>query len=111
MQTERLTPFKSSTDQAMVSLYFMRILISLCSFYFVKLAAMITVCAPSAPKKAYFICLGNSLRINPSKLFSTPCPFSSLLLDFSALISFRLSTISLNSRLEFRYSTSKASIY
>ena len=44
----------------MASLYFLRILISLCSFASVKLAAIITSCALSAPKKAYFNCLGNS---------------------------------------------------
>ena len=66
MQIEGLIPFKSSTDQAMTSLYFLRILISLSSFYTVQSAAMITGCALSAPKKAYFICLGNSLRISPS---------------------------------------------
>ena len=115
MQIEGLIPFKASTDQAMASLYFLRILISLCSFFyflfFVKPAAMITGCALSFPKKAYFKCLGNSFIINPSELFSTSCPISSLLLEFFALISFRLSTVSINSRLEFRYSTSRASIY
>ena len=89
MQIEGLIPFKSSTDQAMTSLYFPRILISFCSFSTVMLATMITGCALSAPKKAYFICLGNYLRINPLELLSTSCPFSSLLLNFSALISFR----------------------
>ena len=56
---------------------------------------MIIGCALSAPKKAYFKCLGNSLRISPSELFSTSCPFSSLLLDFSVLISFKLGTDSI----------------
>ena len=111
MHIEGLIPFKSSTDQAMASLYFMRIPISLCYFSTVKSATMITGCALSTPKKAYLRCLGNFLRINPSELFSTSCSFNSMLLDFSALISFRLSTISLNSRLEFRYSTSRVSIY
>ena len=87
MQIEGLVPFKSSTNQAMASLYFMRILISFCSFSFVKSAAMITGCALSTPKKAYLRCLGNSLRINPSEIFST-CHFFLLLLDFSALIFF-----------------------
>ena len=65
MQIEGLIPFKSSTDQAMTSIYFMRIPISFCSLSTVKLAAMITGYALSAPKKAYFRCLGNSLRISP----------------------------------------------
>ena len=56
MQIEVLIPFKSSTDQAMASLYFLRILISFCSFSFVKPATMIIGSAPSAPKKAYFKC-------------------------------------------------------
>ena len=43
---------------------------------------MITGCAISTPKKTYFRCFGNSLRINPLELFSTSCPFSSPLLDF-----------------------------
>ena len=111
MQIEGLVPFKSSTNQAMTSLYFLRIPISLCSFSIVKSTAMITGCALSSPKKAYFKCLGSSFIIKPLELFSTSWSFSSLLIDFSALISFRLSTVSLNSRLEFRYSTSRASIY
>ena len=111
MQIEGLIPFKSSTVQAMASLYFLRILISFYSFSIVKSATMIIGCALSAPKKAYLRCLGNSLRMNPSELFSTSCPFSSLLLHFSTLISFRLSTVSLISKLEFRYSTLGASIY
>ena len=45
MKIEGLIPFKSSTDQAMTSLYFLRILISFYSFYFVKSFAMITSCA------------------------------------------------------------------
>ena len=53
MQIEGLIPFKSSTDQVMASLHFLRILISFCSFSFVKSVAMITGCALLAPKKAY----------------------------------------------------------
>ena len=111
MEIEGPIPLKSSTGQAMTSLYFMRIPASFCSFSIVKSTAMIAFCALSTPKKAYFRCLGNSLRINPLELFSTCYPFSSLLLDFFALISFRLSIVSLNSRLEFRYSTLRTSIY
>ena len=64
MKIEGVIPFKSSTDQAMTSLYFLRTPISFCSFSTVKSAAMIIGCALSAPKKAYFRCLGNSLRIS-----------------------------------------------
>ena len=42
MQIERLIPFKSSTDQAMNFLYFLRIRSSFCSFSSIKLASMIT---------------------------------------------------------------------
>ena len=52
MKIDGLVPFKSSTYQAMASLYFLRILISLCSFSFFKSAAIIIGCALSAPKKA-----------------------------------------------------------
>ena len=53
MKIEGLIPFKSSTNQAMASLYFLRILISFYLFPTVKSVAMITGCALSAPKKAY----------------------------------------------------------
>ena len=69
MQIEGLIPFKSFTNQAMTSLYFLRILISFCSFSIVKSAAMITGCSLLAHKKTYFRCLGNSLRISPLELF------------------------------------------
>ena len=82
MQIEGLIPFKSSTDQAMAYLYFLRILISFCYFSTIKSAAMITGCSLSAPKKAYFRCLGNSLRINPLELFSTSCSFFYCCLTF-----------------------------
>ena len=85
MQIEGLIPFKSSTDQAMTSLYFMRILISFCSFSFVKSAAMITGCALSSHKNIYLRCLDNSLRINPSELFSTSCPSLHCCLTFPHL--------------------------
>ena len=65
MQIDGLIPFKSSSDRAMASLYFLRILISFYSFSIVKSTAIITSCALSAPKKTYFRCLGNSFRINP----------------------------------------------
>ena len=66
MEIEGLIHFKSSTDQAMASLYFLSFLISFYSFYFVKSSTMIIGCDLSAPQKAYFKCLGSSLRINPS---------------------------------------------
>ena len=87
MQIEGLIAFKSSTDQAMTSLYFLRISISFCSFSSVKSAAMIIGCALSTPKKVYFKCFSSSFRIKPLELFSTSCSFSSVLLYFSALIS------------------------
>ena len=49
MQIEGPNTFKSSTNQAMTSFYFLRILISFCSFSTVKLATMIISCALSAP--------------------------------------------------------------
>ena len=52
MKTIGLIPFKSSIDQAMASLCFLRILISFCYFSFFKSAAIIIGCAFSAPKKA-----------------------------------------------------------
>ena len=60
MQIAGLIPFKFSTDQAMASLYFLRIFINFFSFSYVKSVAIIIDCALSAPKKAYFRCLGNS---------------------------------------------------
>ena len=66
MEIEGFIPFKSSTDQAMASLYFLRILISFYSISSIKSSAMITSCAFSAHKKAYLRCLGNSLRISSS---------------------------------------------
>ena len=89
----------------MASLYFLRIFNSFSPFSSVKSKTMITGCAFSAPKKAYFKCFGSSFIINPSKIFSTPYSSSLLLLDFSILISFRMSVV-LNSKLEFRYLTS-----
>ena len=62
MQIEGLIPFKSFTDEAMASLYFMRIPISFYYFSTVKLAAMITTCALPAPKKAFQV-FGQFLQI------------------------------------------------
>ena len=66
MHIEGLIPFKSSTDQAMASLYFLRILSSFCSFSTIKSAAIITGCDFSAPKKENFKCFSNYFIINPS---------------------------------------------
>ena len=60
MKIAGLILVKSSTDQAMAFLYIMRILISFCSFSYVKSATIIIGYALSAPKKGYFKCLGNS---------------------------------------------------
>ena len=108
MQIDELIPFKSSIDQDMASLNFLRILISFFSFSFVKSAAIITGCALSAPKKAYLRCLDNSFKTNPSKIFSISCTFSSLLLEFSAFFSFRLKTVYFNSTLALRHSVSRS---
>ena len=66
MKIDGLIPLKSSIDQAMAFLYFIRIPISFRSLSSVKSAAITTGFDLSTPKKAYFRCLGNSLRINPS---------------------------------------------
>ena len=85
MQIEGLIPFKSSINQAIASLYFLRISSSFYSLCSIKSADMITCFDFLAYRKAYFKCLGNSFKINPSELFSTSCAFPSQLLDFSAL--------------------------
>ena len=69
MQIEGPIPFKSSTDQAMVSLYFLRICSNFFSFSSIKSAAMITGCALSTPKKAYFKCLAFSENLQQFFLF------------------------------------------
>ena len=75
MKIEGLIPFKSSIDQAIASLYFMRISSSFCSLCSVKSADMITGFDFSASRKAYFKCLGNSFRVNPLEFVSTSCAF------------------------------------
>ena len=54
MQIGRLIPFKSSTDQVISSLYFLRISISFCSLSSVKSATIITGFDILALKKTYF---------------------------------------------------------
>ena len=111
MKIEGLIPLKSSTDQAMASLYFMRIFNSFNSFYSVKSAAIITSYALSALKKAYFKGFDSFFKDNPSELVYISFAFSSLLLDFSVLFSIKRKTISFKSKLEVRYSKSRSSRY
>ena len=54
MQIEGLIPFKSSTDQAIASLYFLRISNSFCSLSSINAADIITGFSFFGPKKAYF---------------------------------------------------------
>ena len=65
---EGLIPFKSFIDQAIASLYFLRVSSSFCSFSLVNPAEMINGFPFSGCKKAYFKCSGNSLSIKPSEL-------------------------------------------
>ena len=94
MQIEGPVPFKSSTDQAIAPLCFMRIFSSFYSSSSFNAADIITGLAFSGSKKAYFKCLGSSFKDNPSELVSISFAFSSLLLDFSVLFSFKLKTVS-----------------
>ena len=111
MQIEGLIPFKSSTDQAVASLYFMRISNSFYSSSSFNAADIITGFSFSSPKKAYFKCLGNSFKVNPFELVSIYFSFLSLLLDFSVLFSFKLKTVSFKSHLEFRNSQARSLRY
>ena len=54
MQMEGLIPFKSSIDQTIASLYFLRVSSSFCSSDSVNAAEIITGFALSGSKKAYF---------------------------------------------------------
>ena len=76
MQIEGLIPFRSSIDQAIVSLYFLRISSGFYSSSSFNAADIITIFAFSSPKKAYFKCLGYSFKVNPSKLVSISFAFS-----------------------------------
>ena len=82
MQIEGLIPFKSSIDQAIASLYFLRIFNSFSSSSSVNAAEITTGFAFSGSKKAYFKCLDNSFNVNPSELIYVSLAFSLLLLDF-----------------------------
>ena len=92
MKIEGLIPFKSSIDQEIASLYLMRISNSLCSSSSFNAANIITCFAFSGSKKAYFKCLGTCFKVYPTELVSISIAFSSLLLDFSVLFSFKLKT-------------------
>ena len=111
MQIEGLIPFKSSIDQAIAFLYFLRIFNSFCSSCSVNAADMITGFAFPGSKKAYFKCLGNSFKVNPSELVFVSFASFSLLLVFSVMFSFKLKTVSFNSKLECRNSQSRSSRY
>ena len=111
MQIEGLNPFKSSIDQAIASLYFLRISSSFCSSSSVNVAEITTGFAFSSSKKAYFKYLGNLFNANPSELVFVSLAFSSLLLDFSVMFSSILSTAVFYSKLEFRNSTLRTSRY
>ena len=54
MQMEGWIPFKSSIDQVIASLYFLRVSSSFCSLYSVNAVQIITGFAFSGSKKAYF---------------------------------------------------------
>ena len=108
MQIEGPIPFKSSTDQAIASLYLLRISSSFCSSSTTNAADIITGFSFSGHKKAYFQCLGNSFKDNPFELVYISLAFSSLLLDFSVLFSFKHKTVSFKSHLEVRNSQSRS---
>ena len=84
MHADRRTDsFQTSIDQAITSLYFLRISNSFSSSSSVNAAKITTSFSFSSSKKAYFKCLGNSFNANPFELVSVSLAFSSLLLDFS----------------------------
>ena len=104
MQIERLIPFKSSIDQEIASLYFLRISNNFCSSSLVNVAEIIIGLAFSGSRKAYFNCPGNSFKVNPSELVYVSFASSSLLHIFFVLFSFILKNVSFNSQLEYRNS-------
>ena len=69
MQIEAPIPFKSSIDQAIASLYFLRISNNFYSSRPVNAAEIIIGLAFSGSRKAYFNCLGNSFKVNLLHLF------------------------------------------
>ena len=82
MQIKGLISFKSSIEQAIASLYFLRISNSFCSSCSVNAAEIIRSFAFYGSKKAYFKCLGNSFKVNPSELVSISFASFSLLQVF-----------------------------
>ena len=109
MHIEGLIHFKSSINQAIASLYFLRISNSFCSSSSANAAEITTDFAFSGSKKAYFKYQGNSLNTNSCELVYVSLTFSSFLLDFSVLFSSILSTTFFDSKLEFRNSTLRTS--
>ena len=97
--TERLIPFKYSINQAIASLYSLRVSNSLCSSSLVNPAEIITGFPFSGCKKAYFKCSGNSFSIKPSELLFSSATSSLYLLDLSALFSLILNTESFSLKL------------
>ena len=77
IQIEGLIPFRSSIDQAIAFLYFLRISNSFFSASLVNPAEMMTGFAFSGCKKAYFKCSSNSFKIKPLELVFTSIAFSS----------------------------------
>ena len=111
MHIKGLVLFKSSIDQEIAYLYFLRVSGSFSSSSSVNAAEIITGFAFSGSKKAYFKCLGNSFKVNPSEFFYVSLASSSLLHVFFVLFSFKLKSISFNSQLEYRNSQSRSSRY
>ena len=94
MHIEGLILFKSSIDQAIASLYFLRVSNNFCSSSSVNVAEIITDFSFFGSEKAYFKCLGNSFKVNPFELIFVSSSSSSLLHVFSVMFSFKLKTIS-----------------
>ena len=111
MHIKGLVLFKSSIDQEIAYLYFLRVSGNFSSLSSVNAAEIITGFAFSGSKKAYFKCLGNSFKVNPSEFFYVSLASSSLLHVFFVLFSFKLKSISFNSQLEYRNSQSRSSRY
>ena len=111
MQIEELIPFKSSTGQAIAPLYFLRISSIFYSSSSFNATDIIKGLSFSGSKKAYFKCLGSSFKDKPFELVSISFAFSSLLLDFSIMFSFKLKTIYFKSKLEVRNSQSRSLRY
>ena len=93
MPIEGLIPFKSSIDQVIASLYFLRISNNFYSSSSVNAAEITTCFAFYGSKKTYFKGLGNSFNANPFELVYVSLALSSLLLDFSILFSSILSSL------------------